>query len=98
MINLSLPVATPTPLLDYTVRHRHTVELRNNAVIRYYDKVDEYYDWKFKNVQEKHRLDEDYEFKKQLEEMQQYENIKNKKEYAAYRYLFYIGSNIDVYI
>ena len=52
MINLSLPVATPTPLLDYTIRHRHTVELRNKAVDKYYDKINEYYDWKFKNVQE----------------------------------------------
>ena len=40
MINLSLPVATPTPLLDYTIRHRHTVEVRKDAVVRYYDKVD----------------------------------------------------------
>jgi|LauGreDrversion4_2_1035121.scaffolds.fasta_scaffold175643_2 hypothetical protein len=97
-VNVKSTVSTPTPLLDYTLRHKHELELRKEIFNKHYDRVDEYYDWKRIKYTEQKRLEEERELRKNLEEMHQYENLKNRTDYNNYRYQFYIGTLVDFYI
>ncbi len=102
-VSINSTVSTPTPLLDYTLRHRHELELRKEELRKevfnkHYDRVDEYYDWKRIKYTEQNRLEEERELRKNLEEMHQYENLKNRTDYNNYRYQFYIGTLVDCYI
>ena len=97
-VSIKSSVSTPTPLMDYTLRHKHELEFRKEIFNKHYDRVDEYYDWKRIKYTEQKRLEEQYEFRKNLEQMNQYENLKNRKDYYSYRYQFYIGTLVDCYI
>lgn len=97
-VNLNSSVSTPTPLLDYTLRHKHELELRKEIFKKHYDRIDDYYDWKRIRYYEQKKLEEDHEFRKNLEQLKEYENLKNHRDYYSYRYQFYIGTIIDCYI
>jgi hypothetical protein len=97
-VSVNSTVSTPTPLLDYTLRHKHELELRKETLHKHYARIDEYHDWKRIHHNEQKRLEEEHEFRKNLEEMHQYENFKNRNNYYSYRYQFYIGTLVDCYI
>jgi len=97
-VSIKSSVSTPTPLLDYTLRHKHEIELRKEIFNKHYDKIDEYYDWKRVDYYEKKRLERNQELRNDMERIHQYENIKRHEEYYAYRYQFYIGTLVDCYI
>lgn len=97
-VNIKSSVSTPTPLLDYTLRHKHELLLRKEIFNKHYDRIDEYYDWKRIDHNEKTRLNRNQELRKEMEHIYQYENIRRQKEYYDYRYQFYIGTLVDCYI
>jgi len=102
-VSVTSSVSTPTPLLDYTLRYRHELELRKEELRKevfnkHYNRIDEYHDWKRTDHNEKNRLERNQELRDYMEQIHQYENIKRQKEYYDYRYQFYIGTLIDCYI
>ena len=97
-VSVKSSVSTPTPLLDYTLRHKHELELSKEVFNKHYDRINEYHDWKRNDHNEKNRLERNQELRDYMEKIHQYENIKRQKEYYHYRYQFYIGTLIDCYI
>lgn len=96
-------VATPTPHLNYTLRYnRHLETLEHQKNI---DKIkssqiewDEFYIDKRKRIEDQHRVHKAYERKVELEQLHQYDVLKNRQSYAEYRYMFYVGTLFDTYI
>ena len=97
-VSIKSSVSTPTPLLDYTLRHKHELELRKEVYEKHYNRIDEFYDWKRVNYNEQKRLERNQELQNNMEKLYQYENIKRHQDYYNYRYQFYIGTLMDCYI
>jgi len=98
LVNLNVPVATATPLLDYTIRHRNDIKKQEKEIRKYYEKNTQYYDWKLENLHNKRRLERAFQYKHDIEAIHQYEVLKKQRDYGDYRYLFYVGTKVDIYI
>ena len=102
-MSIKATVATPTPHADYTQRYNHHLEnLRHrdqtSQVKKSQQRWQEHYDWRRKHVNDLHRADRAHQRRLELEQIHQYEVLMNNRNYADYRYQFYVGTLFDTYI
>jgi hypothetical protein len=98
MINLDLPVSHATPLLDYSIRHKHQLRVQREKIIEHHKKIDEYYDWKRSNFHNKIVSHRDYMENKDMELAKQKQIVENHNVYGTYQYMMYLGTHINIYI
>lgn len=95
---IKFPVATPTPHLDYSIRYNQQFEKRVQEQKAYYDKWGKHYQEKLEHYQQVNRINKARELQKIAEDIHAYEVLESKKAYEQYRYMFYVGTKVDVYI
>jgi|TARA_R110000868_G_scaffold332683_1_gene593682 hypothetical protein len=86
------------PMLDTMQMHNRREEKR--AELRHEQQVqtDEHYRIKRQDYYDRKTQLEHYNFKKDIEEINQYLSLKRNLEYYEYRYGIYLGNNLDVFI
>ena len=91
-------VSAPSPLLDYTLRYNLRKEIIDSTKLRDIEKDAELQKVKLLTLQNEKRLLQDRKFEEHIEEIKKYESLKLTKEYQDYRYLYNLGTKVDMYI
>jgi len=91
-------VSAPNPLLDYTLRYNLRKEIIDSTKLRDIQKDAQLQKDKLLKLQNEKRLLEDRKFQEHIEEIKRYESLKLTKEYQEYRYLYNLGTKVDMYI
>ena len=98
MSNVTVPVNHPTPHADYTRKYNHQLVLDQQ---RHHDAqvaIKHFHEKNLLKLQELRRIERNREHKHIAENIHLYNVKKSHHDYNDYRYLFYIGTNIDTYI
>ena len=91
-------VSAPSPLLDYTLRYNLRKEIIDSTKLRDIEKYAELQKDKLLTLQNEKRLLQDRKLEEHIEEIKKYESLKLTKEYQDYRYLYNLGTKVDIYI
>ena len=91
-------VSAPNPLLDYTLRYNLRKEIIDSTKLRDIEKYAELQKDKLLTLQNEKRLLQDRKLEEHIEEIKKYESLKLTKEYQDYRYLYNLGTKVDMYI
>jgi hypothetical protein len=91
-------VSAPSPLLDYTLRYNLRKEIIDSTKLRDIEKYAELQKDKLLTLQNEKRLLQDRKLEEHIEEIKKYESLKLTKEYQDYRYLYNLGTKVDMYI
>jgi hypothetical protein len=91
-------VSAPSPLLDYTLRYNLRKEIIHSTKLRDIEKYAELQKDKLLTLQNEKRLLQDRKLEEHIEEIKKYESLKLTKEYQDYRYLYNLGTKVDMYI
>ena len=91
-------VSAPSPLLDYTLRYNLRKEIIDSTKLRDIEKDAELQKVKLLTLQNEKRLLQDRKLEEHIEEIKKYESLKLTKEYQDYRYLYNLGTKVDMYI
>ena len=91
-------VSAPSPLLDYTLRYNLRKEIIDSTKLRDIEKYADLQKDKLLTLQNEKRLLQDRKLEEHIEEIKKYESLKLTKEYQDYRYLYNLGTKVDMYI
>lgn len=93
MINLDIPVQTAHPHLDLSIRHRHRTKmeqldnLESIAVSK-----------RLRAIQDSHRIRRNEQYRSETEQIHRYTVLEKSRAFNQYKYQYYLGTQIDVYI
>lgn len=93
MVNLSIPIQAPHPKLNWSLTYRHKVEMENQNRL---DTIE--FSRRLREVQESHRLDRIRKYREETEAIHRYQSLERSRAFNQYKYLYYLGTQIDVYI
>ena len=93
MINLDIPVQSPHPHLNWTVTHKRRLDMGNEE-----HKADLAFSKRLRAVQEYHRLQRNQQFKDETEHLHRYTVLENSRAFNQYKYQYYLGTQLDIYI
>lgn len=94
MINLSIPVQAPHPHLHWTNLHKQRL-----AMEKHVNGPNELaFSKRLRAVQEYHRLQRNQQFKDQTDSIHRYTLLENSRAFNQYKYQYYLGTQLDVYI
>ena len=91
-------VSAPTPLLNYTLRYNMLKDNMELTKIRDIETAKELEKEKILKIQSERRLSQDRDFQQHIDEIKRYESVKLTQEYQEYRYLYNLGTKVDIYI
>jgi len=91
-------VATPTPLLNYTLRYNMLKDAMELSKVRDIATAQDLEKEKILKAQSTRRLSQDRDFQQHVEEIKRYESLKLTREYQEYQYLYNLGTKVDMYI
>ena len=91
-------VSAPAPLLNYTLRYNMLKDNMELAKIRDIETAKELEKEKILKIQSERRSAQDRDFQQHIDEIKRYESVKLTREYQEYRYLYNLGTKVDVYI
>ena len=92
------PISAPTPLLNYTLRYNMLKDAMELSKVREIATAQDLEKEKLLTLQNEKRLLQDRKFEEHIEEIKKYESLKLTKEYQDYRYLYNLGTKVDMYI
>ena len=93
MVNLSIPIQAPHPHLNWSATHKHRAEMEHKNRL---DNLE--FSRRFREVQESHRLSRIRQYREETESIHRYQVLERSRAFAQYKYLYYLGTQIDVYI
>jgi len=93
-----MTISAPTPLLNYTLRYNMLKDNMELAKVRDIEKAKELEKEKILKTQLERRLVQDNNFQEHIDEIKRYESLKLTQEYQEYRYLYNLGTKVDIYI
>ena len=93
-----MTISAPTPLLNYTLRYNMLKDNMELAKIRDIETAKELEKEKILKIQSERRLAQDRDFQQHIDEIKRYETLKLTREYQEYRYLYNLGTKVDIYI
>ena len=91
-------VSAPSPLLNYTLRYNMLKDNMELTKIRDIETAKELEKEKILKIQSERRLSQDRDFQQHIDEIKRYESVKLTQEYQEYRYLYNLGTKVDIYI
>jgi hypothetical protein len=91
-------VATPTPLLNYTLRYNMLKDAMELSKVRDIATAQDLEKEKILKAQSTRRLSQDRDFQQHVEEIKRYESLKLTREYQEYQYRYNLGTKVDMYI
>jgi hypothetical protein len=97
-MGIRVPVSTPTPHLDYTIRFNREHAMKEKKHHDDQVKTEHRYDVNLKALQDKQRIDKTIAVKQELDALYIYADTQRRQGYKDYKYLFYIGTTVDTYI
>lgn len=93
-----MTISAPTPLLNYTLRYNMLKDAMELAKVREIATAKELEKEKILKTQLERRLEQDRNFQEHIDEIKRYESLKLTQEYQEYRYLYNLGTKVDIYI
>ncbi len=93
-----MTISAPTPLLNYTLRYNMLKDAMELAKVREIATAKELEKEKILKTQLERRLEQDRDFQEHIDEIKRYESLKLTQEYQEYRYLYSLGTKVDIYI
>lgn len=93
MINLSIPIQAPHPHLNWSITHRHKTKMEHDDHIESIAVSK-----RLREVQESHRLQRNEQYRTETEQIHRYTDLENSRAFNQYKYQYYLGTQIDVYI
>lgn len=93
MVNLDIPIPAPHPHLNWSATHKHRAEMEHKNRL---DNLE--FSRRFREVQESHRLYRIRQYREETESIHQYQVLERNRAFGQYKYLYYLGTQIDVYI
>jgi hypothetical protein len=91
-------IATPSPLLNYTLRYNMLKDNMELAKVRDIATAKDIEKEKIVQAQSTRRFDQDRDFQQHIQEIKRYESLKLTKEYQEYQYQYNLGTKVDKYI
>ena len=92
------PISAPTPLLNYTLRYNMLKDAMELSKVREIATAQDLEKEKILKIQSERRLAQDRDFQEHIDEIKRYESVKLTQEYQEYRYLYNLGTKVDIYI
>ena len=84
------------PMLDTMDQHNRRVDLRLHIKQQDQNRQADFYEVKLQDYQDNRVRLQDYNMRKDIEEINQYLSLKQHVEYYEYRYGLYLGRNVDI--
>lgn len=97
-MGLKVPVSTPTPHLDYTIRYNREHAMKEKKHHSDSVEIETRYKHNLKDLQDKQRIAKTVAVKQELDALYIYADEQRRRSYRDYKYLFYVGTTIDTYI
>jgi len=97
-MGIKVPVSTPTPHLDYTIRYNREYAAKEK---KHHDdsvEMETRYKSNLKDLQDKQRIAKTIAVKNELDALYIYADMQRRQSYRDYKYLFYVGTTVDTYI